>query len=413
MRIMPPKGRHIVGDVIVVGAGVVGLATAWELCCRGLSVVVIDPAPAMGASRAAAGMLAPAGEVKFQQAALYPLMKASAAEYSDFVERLEVRAGIAAGYRRSETLLVAADRADLAELEALQTVQEAQSMPVERMSTRAARALEPALSPRISGAVRAPGDHQIDPRRLATALQVGVEASGSTFVRDSVRSVSVASRGDHSVQTASGETISAPAVVLASGLGLADIAGCPSSLQLPLRPVYGDILRTQLPAGAPQLLERTVRGVVNGAPVYLVPREDGEIVIGATSREDFRPAPSAGGVWRLLDDARRLVPGVADLEFVEALARARPGTPDDLPYVGQVREPSGEPVRGLFVSTGHFRHGVLLAPLAARLVSSLIAGDLPATDADASHLAAMDPHRHSAVDSSGAESRPRQERSSR
>jgi glycine oxidase len=133
---------------------------------------------------------------------------------------------------------------------------------------------------------------------------------------------------------------------------------------------------------------------VHGVPVYLVPRADGTVVIGATSREDDLTGPSAGGVFRLLRDAQALVPGVADLELVEVLARARPGTPDDIPYLGRVRDPDGSPVPGLVVSTGYFRHGVLLAPLAARLAAQLVAGGTGADPvADAEHLATTDPHR--------------------
>jgi glycine oxidase len=158
--------------------------------------------------------------------------------------------------------------------------------------------------------------------------------------------------------------------------------------------VHGDILRARLPTGTPELLERTVRGLVHGVPVYLVPRADGTLVIGATSREDDLEGPSAGGVFRLLRDAQALVPGVADLELTEVMARARPGTPDDIPYLGRVRAPDGGHVPGLVVSTGYFRHGVLLTPLAARLAAQLVTEE-PGADpaADAGHLATTDPHR--------------------
>ncbi|WP_159298298.1 FAD-dependent oxidoreductase, partial [Raoultella terrigena] len=127
--------------------------------------------------------------------------------------------------------------------------------------------------------------------------------------------------------------VEAGETVLAPGTGLGGIDGLPDGARLPVRPVHGDILRARLPAGAPRLLERTVRGLVRGRSVYLVPRADGEVVIGATEREDGNDHPSVGGVHALLRDARTLVPGVVDLELREVMARARPGSPDDLPFL--------------------------------------------------------------------------------
>lgn len=381
------------GDAVVVGAGIVGLATAWELSKRGVAVTVLDPSPASGASHAAAGMLAPISEVRFQQEALWPLMTASGAEYGAFVQRIEEESDLSVGHRATETLVVAGDRTDVAELEALHELQIRHGMEVRRISSRTARQLEPALSPRISGAVCAASDHQLDPRRLTRALSTALERRGAFFVPETA--VRIGTEGAHPVvHTAAGTVLTADAVILAPGLGLRSIQGLPEPLELPLRPVHGDILRTRVPPGRDPLIERTVRALVNGSAVYLVPREDGEVVIGATTREDASPAVSAGGVWKLLDDAKAVVPGVAELEFCEAVARARPGTPDDLPYVGRVRGAEGAPVPGLFVSTGHFRHGVLLAPLSARLIGDLVTQGGAAGDEDAGHLRAADPARH-------------------
>ena len=188
--------------------------------------------------------------------------------------------------------------------------------------------------------------------------------------------------------TDTGRDVRATETLLACGTGLAGIDGLPPAARLPVRAVHGDILRAHLPPGAPPLLESTVRGLVGGRAVYLVPREDGEVVIGASEREDASAHPSVGAVHRLLDDARALVPGVVDLELREVMARARPGSPDDLPFLGRVPGEDGS-VAGLLVSTGYFRHGILLAPLAARLTADLITGG----DLDATHLAAVDPAR--------------------
>jgi glycine oxidase len=183
--------------------------------------------------------------------------------------------------------------------------------------------------------------------------------------------------------------------VVANGLDAAALAGLPEGLHLPLRPVHGDILRLAVPRRLQPLVTSTVRGLVHGVPVYIVPREDGTVVIGATQREDALAARdhppssgarsdagavSAGGVYQLLRDAQVLVPAVAELELLECTARARPGTPDNAPLLGRVPA-AGEPaaegrghVPGLIIATGFFRHGVLLAPAAAAICRDLMGG---------------------------------------
>lgn len=396
-------------DVAVVGAGLVGLATAWELRRRGRSVAVIDPAPGEGASRAAAGMLAPVSEVQYQQESLYPLMSASAGEYPGFADAVERASGQSVGYRATETLVCGVDSADRQALTDLSRLQRRHGMTVEQLTLREARSLEPALTPRLSAVFRIPTDHQIDPRRLMAGLLTalaGPDATGASpdggvdggpvrLLRGPVRALRWHGQGAVTgAVLADGQEVVAAETILATGLGTGGVDGLPASCRLPLRPVHGDILRVRLPPGAGHLIERTVRGLVHGMPVYLVPRTDGTVVIGATSREDDLAGASAGGVFQLLRDAQALVPGVADLEVREVMARARPGTPDDAPYLGRIREPDGGPVPGLVVSTGYFRHGVLLAPLAARLAAQLVTGQVGTDpDADAAHLTTTDPHR--------------------
>ena len=412
MNPAPQPSRSVPGtpavDVVVVGAGVIGLAAAWELRRRGRTVAVVDPDPGGGASLAAAGMLAPASEVQYSQEPLYPLMAASAAEYPTFVSALEAAAGASVGYRRTETLVCGADAADRQALADLRLLQMSCGTTVEQVSLRTARTLEPALSPRLSSVFRIPSDHQVDPRRLTAALLGALVAPGGTESCPSGRTdggpavlIGASATGllwgggaVTGVVLEDGRELAAAQTLLAAGTGLSRLHGLPSGYAPPLRPVHGDILRTRLPAGAPPLLEHTVRGLVHGVPVYLVPRSDGTIVIGATSREDGRNGASAGGVFALLRDAQTLVPAVADLDLVEVMARARPATPDDRPYLGALRRPDGTPVPGVAVSTGFSRHGVLLAPLAARLAAQLLTGMRGSNPAaDARFLAAADPHR--------------------
>lgn len=347
---------------IVIGAGIIGLATAWELRRRGAAVTVVDPQPGEGASYAAAGMIAPAAEIAWGQTPLFPLMRTSADLFPDFASRLTEETGHDLGETRTETLVCAGDRADLSTLRDLRALQAEAGSEVELITGSRARDLEPALSPGVSGAVRIPGDHAIDPRRVTAALLtlleddiVREEAAG--LVRVGGRTVGVA--------LADGRSLAADQVVVAAGESAAAITGAPD---LPLRAVHGDIIRLRTDPSAPPLLTRTIRGLVAGRPVYIVPRPDGELVLGATSREDGRPGVLAEGVHRLLHDAERLVPGILEAEITEITARARPGSPDDVPFLGRT-----DP--GCVVSTGYFRHGVLLTPLGARLGADLVCGE--------------------------------------
>jgi glycine oxidase len=383
-------------DTVIVGAGVAGLTAAWNLHKAGQSVTVVDPEPGMGASRAAAGMIAAVSEVMYQHRTMRTLMTTSAALYPPLVEELTGLLGHDVGYRGTETLDIGAHPADRDYFADLAEVQRASGMTVEKITTRQARKLEPALSPAISGAFLVAGDHQINPRRLVPALIEALEktaaASGPAFTLVRQRAVAVTRTGESTgavtgVRLADGSVIHAGTTLLCPGVSLDGIGNLPEATAVKLRPVHGDVLRAHLRPGQPPLLERTVRGMVNGKPVYLVPRTDGEIVIGATEREDGFDGVVLEGAYQLLRDAQVLVPGAADLELTEILARARPGTPDDLPYIGHLNG-----VDGLVVSTGYSRHGILLAPLGGHLAAGVVLGAAP-TEQDAAVLAATDPNR--------------------
>lgn len=262
-------------DVAVVGAGLIGLATAWELRRRGRSVAVVDPDPGSGASHAAAGMLAPVSEVQYQQEPLYPLMTASAGEYPGFTAAVERAAGSSVGYRTTETLVCGVGAADRQALADLRQLQLRQGMEVTPLTIAAARALEPSLSPRLSAAFRIPADHQVDPRLLVRGLlaalagpdEPGDRPHGAVgrrpvrFLRDRARALRRDGRGAVTgVLLAGGQQVVAAETVLATGTGLGELDGVPADCRLPLRPVHGDILRTRLPPGSPPLIERTVRG---------------------------------------------------------------------------------------------------------------------------------------------------------
>lgn len=345
---------------VVIGAGIIGLSIGWQLSRRGVRVTVVDPTPARGATRAAAGMLAPAAEAWHGEEQLTGLMAWSARRYPGFVAEVERVSGLPSGYRTTQTIVCAADSADRGTLADLHALQERLGLTSEALTLREARRLEPLLAPNLAGAFLMPDDHQIDPRVLSAALLTGVER----VVTRPVTAVEHADPDDSTspvtgVRLADGTGLAADAVVVANALGAAELAGLPVDLGPALRPVYGDILRLAPPtSGWASTLTCTVRGLVNGHPVYAVPRAHSSVVVGATSREDGQPGVSVGGVHELLRDALRIVPALADHGLAETMARPRPGTPDNAPLLGLAAP-------GLLIATGFFRHGVLLAPLAA------------------------------------------------
>lgn len=367
---------------IIVGGGIIGLATAFEFQEAGFRVTLIDPDPISGATHHAGGMLAPTAEVQYQQQALAPLMQASAQLYPSLIRRVLRHTDLPTGYRTEGTLLVGADRADAAQLGDLVRYLSLGDIRVDPLSIRRARSLEPALAPGLAKAISIDDDHQVAPRLLARAMLDTITARGAEIIRDTVHSVDGHSPSRTLTCAGGVRPASRSVVVLSAGLGVAGIGGWfDGEHPLQLRPVYGDILNLRVPEQLRPLLGRVVRGFVGGRSVYLIPRDAGVLTIGATSRED-RPEPNAGAVHDLLRDAIRLVPGVADCDFLEATCGARPGTPDDLPYLGWAGS-------NLIVSTGYFRHGILLAALAARSTVQLALQEQPIPD-----ISACDPFRH-------------------
>lgn len=350
-------------NVHIVGAGIIGLTTGLTLADRGRQVTVHDPAPASGASHHAGGMLAPTAEVVYKQDPLFPLMRASAEWYPGLIALTAKYTDLPTGYRTDGTLVVARDTADKTHLSELRAYQSRHGMAVDKLTTREARKLEPALSPALAGAVAIDGDHQVQPRLFTRALLDACRSASVTLSPDRIDRLDQLKEADQ--------------VVVASGLGArALVPG------LDLRPVYGDVLHVRVPEHQYPLLTRVVRGFVEDRPVYLIPREDGTLTIGATTREDGRDQPQVQGIHQLLRDAIELVPALEECDFLEATAGARPGTPDDLPFLGRIDDRT-------VVSTGYFRHGILLAALGARVGAELVDRQEPSID-----LTACDPRRH-------------------
>ncbi|UUN26412.1 glycine oxidase ThiO [Streptomyces sp. FIT100] len=360
-------------DVLVIGGGIIGLVTAWRAARRGLSVALADPAPGGGAAQVAAGMLAAVTELHYGEETLLALNLASVRRYPEFVAELEEASGLETGYRRCGTLAVALDTDDRAALRELHALQSRCGLDSEWLTGRECRRLEPMLAPGVRGGLRVDGDHQIDPRRLATALVVACERAGVVFHRDWAERLSVVRDRAAGAVLAGGREVAAEQVVLAGGSLSGRLHGVPEQVLPPVRPVKGQVLRLTVPAQYAPFLSRTVRAVVRGSHVYLVPRESGELVVGATSEElGWDTTVTAGGVYQLLRDAHELVPGLTELPLTETGAGLRPASPDNAPLLGPTELP------GLLLATGHYRNGVLLTPVTGEVMADLLAtGEVP------------------------------------
>ncbi|MFF8944910.1 glycine oxidase ThiO [Streptomyces sp. NPDC014864] len=360
-------------DVLVVGGGIIGLVTAWRAAQRGLTTAVVDPEPGGGAAQVAAGMLAAVTELHHGEQTLLGLNLASARRYPDFAAELTELTGLDLGYRRCGTLAVALDADDRAHLRELHALQQRSGLDSEWLSGRECRRLEPMLAPGVRGGLRVDGDHQVDPRRLARALVTACERAGVVFHRAWAERLTVVRDRAAGCVLRDGTVLGAGRVVLAAGSLSGRLAGVPADVLPPVRPVKGQVLRLTVPKRYAPFLSRTVRAVVRGSQVYLVPRLNGELVVGATSEElGWDTAVTAGGVYELLRDAHELVPGITELPLTETRAGLRPGSPDNAPLLGPTD------LDGLLLATGHYRNGVLLTPVTGdALAHALVTGDLP------------------------------------
>ena len=360
-------------DLIVVGAGVIGLSCAWRCAQAGMSVLAVERGePGAGASGVAAGMLAPVTEATFGEEPLLALNLEARAQWPAFAAELEELTALPTGYRDSGALVVAADRDDAEELRRLHGFQTELGLDAEWLTPSEARRREPGLSPRIAGAIHAPQDGHVDPGAVIRALAEALRRAGGE-IRTNLEVSGLETEGGSvaGVATADGETFHATTVVIATGAWSAEGGLTTEASAPPVRPVKGQLLELRVRRGYRPPAKRIVRT----PRCYLVTRDDGRVVLGATQEEQgFDTAVTADGVFRLLEAAREVLPDVGELELERARVGLRPGTPDNSPAVG-----AGE-LDGLVWATGHHRNGVMLAPTTGRAVAELIAtGDLPAT----------------------------------
>jgi glycine oxidase len=368
-------------DVVVVGGGAIGLASAWRLAQRGASVTVVDAEPGSGASGVAAGMLAPITEARMGEEPLLRLNLASWALWPDFAAEVEAASGSSIGYRTDGTLVAALDVDDRAVLHDLAARHRAMGLGVTPLRGREVRELEPGLAPGVRAGFFAAGERSVDPPALVEALMEAARRARVSFVATPADRI-VTSNGSVTGVESGAMHIEATAVVLAAGCRSGGIDGLPDVARPPVRPVKGEIVTLRQPPG-PALVTQMVRGLVHGFTVYLVPRADGRLVVGATVQErGWDTRVTAGGVYELMRDALALVPGLDDAELMAVRAGLRPGTPDDLPVVGPAA------VDGLVVAAGHYRNGILLTPITAEAVAAALCGDPPPAE-----VAACDPRR--------------------
>jgi glycine oxidase len=358
-------------QIVVVGAGAIGQASAYRLAQAGHCVRVVDSSGTRGASWAAAGMLAPVSEASFGEAALTRLTVAAVADFVELADELaDELAGTASGdtaeldvgLRREGTLVVAFNADDKAALDRLSEYRSSLGLATTRLTGSAVRAHEPYLASTVRAGVLAEDDLSVDNRRYLGVLTAAGERAGVQTIAGTVQELVRSGDRVRGVRLDSGAELACDVVVLCAG------ARSQQLLQLGVQPVKGQIIRLSVPGRLGVVLTRTVRGLVRGSEVYLVPRAGGELVVGATSEQQgYDTAVTAGGVYELLRNAYELLPISSEFEFVEARAGSRPGTADNGPLVGEY-----EP--GLLIATGHYRNGILLSAMTARAVTALVAG---------------------------------------
>jgi glycine oxidase len=351
-------------DVVVVGGGLIGTATAWRLAQAGLDVALVVGERSLAASRVAAGMLAPVTETTFTERTLLALNQASGERWPSFADEVVEASGGPSGLRRGPTLSVASDADDLARLRTFADYLQRQGLAAERLTSRECRAHEPLLAPTVRGGLLVPSDWSCDNRVLLEALTTAAERAGVRTVTGFVRRVESDADRVTGVTLVDGTTLATGRVVLANGSWAAQVEGVPD---VPVRPVKGQVLRLdpgRLPG--PGL---TVRAFSRGNEVYVVPREHGrEVVVGATVEEQgFDDRVTAGGVYELLRDARQVIPLSAEYAIAETNVGWRPGTPDNAPILGPCA------LEGLTLATGHHRNGVLLTPVTADVTAAYVA----------------------------------------
>lgn len=355
--------------VAIIGAGVMGMSIAWRLVQAGAAVALFDRYRAgSGATHAAAGMLAAGLEGEPGEEDLHPLCDASQRLWPGFARELADESGLDLGYRDEGTLSVALSRDDAAKLRHDLARLTALGCDLAWADSRELRRREPGLNPAVVGGLVSPRDHQVDNRQLARALIAVLGRRGVTIHQDTA--VALATAGGRAVGVRVADRLhEADAVVLAAGAWSAGIEGLPPGARPPVRPCKGQMMALGMDPAAPLL-----NHVIWGPGIYLVPRRDGRLILGATVEEKgFDTTLTAGGMLSLLHAAWRVLPGIEELPVLESWVGFRPRARDDAPLLGPTAA-----LPGLIHASGHHRNGILLTPATADLVArTILDGAMP------------------------------------
>lgn len=355
-------------DVAIVGGGLIGLSIAWRLARAGRSVIVVERETiGAGASLAATGMLAPAAEHEPGSHPLLPLALESLRLWPGFRDALEAETGLPIDYRPDGTVVVAIGRDEVERLRFRYDLQRRSGFDAEWLAGTEVRRLEPGLRPSVTAGVHCPLDHQVDPRLVMAALAEACRRAGVILVEHKAVTALDWSGGAVAGLHAGDRGVAAGTVVLASGAWSGEGGLLPETLALPVRPLKGQslALRTTARTG-------TLSRMIWTEQVHMAPKSDGQLIVGATVEDcGFLPGVTAGGLYALLEGARRVLPGIEEMEVEAVWSGYRPTSDDDAPIIDTLAP-------GLIAATGHHRNGYLLAPVTAEAVAELITrGALP------------------------------------
>ena len=347
--------------VLIVGAGTIGLSIGWELARAGQDVRLFERDRAgRGTSWLAAGMLAPDAEIQYEELELYRLSRESLQRWPDYVEALEAASGQEVDFRDEGTLIVADDPDSAEALRRHYRFQKEQGLEVEWLTGAEALEMEPFLAPRLTAAVFSPSDYQVDNRRLVDALKVAFVKAGGTLHEHTPVQAVVPDASAPALRIEDGERVEGAVVIAATGPWARQLEGLPPGARPPVRPVKGQMVELRMER--PFALQHVVRG----PETYVVPKSDGRLLLGATSEEQgFDTEVTAGGLYRVLEGAWEVVPGIYDLPVTDTWAGLRPASRDHAPLIGTAAP-------GIIMATGHYRHGILLTPVTAQEVARLV-----------------------------------------
>ncbi len=356
-------------DIVVVGAGIIGLSIAWRLAGTGRSVLVLERAEVgAGASLAATGMLAPAAEHEPGSDPLLPLALDSLARWPAFRDALEAASGLDIDYRMQGTLVLAIGRDEVERLRFRHGLQTRSGIRARWLTGPEVREREPILRPSVTAGILCEDDHQVDPPRVMAALiRACRRASVALVAPCAVETLDWAGGRVCGVRTARGG-VAAETVILASGAWSGEGGLLPAELALPVRPIKGQALSLKTTART-----GTLSRMVWTEQVHMAPKGDGDLIVGATVEDcGFRQGLTAGGLYALLEGARRVMPGIEEMEVSAVWSGYRPTSDDDAPIVDELAP-------GLVVATGHHRNGYLLTPATADAVTAFVGtGEMPA-----------------------------------